>query len=222
MQIIGYDFDGVFVNIETEKAALFGKVLHKHWRVDPRAAINVWLLNLGTSRRHKFDLLYRQRYHADLPDETYEEIEYEFSSLLMKDYYPNATLVRETAEAARDLNRCFDLSFISSGIPHQELAFLTSGFQLDRYFDRVLGTNETFASKIDHFDLITEASEPSLGIFVADGLEDMRIAKQFGFIAIAIPANHPPKALQEAGADVVCELPDLKEEIQRRIGLLKA
>jgi phosphoglycolate phosphatase-like HAD superfamily hydrolase len=219
MKIIGYDFDGVFVNIEQEKAALFGRILHEHWRVDAKTAIKVWFANLGTSRRHKFDLLYRKKFHKDLPNEVYEEIEYEFSSLLMKDYYPSARLVHETAEAARDLNSSFDLSFISSGIPHAELNYLTARFKLDTCFSRILGTNESFRSKADHFEVITEASEPSLGLFIADGLEDMRIARQFGFVAIGLPTNHTPEELREAGADVICELPALKQEIQRRIGL---
>jgi phosphoglycolate phosphatase-like HAD superfamily hydrolase len=217
VKLIGYDFDGVFVNIEDQKAALFGDVLHRHWQVDRKAAIKVWMHNLGTSRRHKFDLLYRRRYRRTLTDAVYDEIEYEFSSLLMTDYYPSATLVRETADAARDLNDCFDLSFISSGIPHQELNYLTGRYRLDRYFTRVLGTNGTFQSKVDHFEMVTEAAEPDLGIFIADGLEDMHIAKRFGFVAIALPTNHPPKALRAAGADVICELSELKGEIQRRL-----
>jgi len=35
MKIIGFDFDGVFINIENEKAKLFGDVVHKYWDIDP-------------------------------------------------------------------------------------------------------------------------------------------------------------------------------------------
>jgi len=47
MKIIGYDFDGVFINIENEKAKLFGAILHKRWGVDPSQAADAWLLKSG-------------------------------------------------------------------------------------------------------------------------------------------------------------------------------
>jgi phosphoglycolate phosphatase-like HAD superfamily hydrolase len=221
MKIIGYDFDGVFINIEDEKAALFGEILQKRWRGDPHAAADAWLLNLGTPRKHKFDLMYRGRFEAEMPLEAYLAVEEEFSLLLVKDYYPRATLIPETAQAAQDLNKEFDLSFVSSGVPHEELEHLMTALGLDRHFDRILGMNDAFESKVDHFNLITEATAPTQGIFIGDGLEDMRVARQFGFFAIALPTNHPPTRLREAGADVVCELPDLQQVIRRRIALLQ-
>jgi phosphoglycolate phosphatase-like HAD superfamily hydrolase len=214
MKIIGYDFDGVFINIENEKAKLFGDILHKHWGVDPSQAFDVWLLHLGTSRRHKFDLMYQNNFQNKLEEETYQAIEKEFSDILVHDYYPNVKIIDETFETARDLNYQFDLSFISSGIPHAELNSIASKFKIDEYFDLILGTSQNFKSKIDHFDMIAQKHCPSLGIFIGDGLEDMKIAKQFKYTAIGIPANHTSQVLVEAGADIICDFPFLKQEIK--------
>jgi phosphoglycolate phosphatase-like HAD superfamily hydrolase len=215
MKIIGYDFDGVFINIENEKAKLFGDVLQKRWGVDPGQASEVWLLNLGTSRKHKFDLMYQNKFQNKLEEEIYQNIEQEFSNILFHDYYPNVKLIAETFETARDLNDQFDLSFISSGIPHVELNSIASRFKIDEYFDLILGTSQNFKSKIDHFDMIAQKNCPSLGIFIGDGLEDMRIAKQFKYTAVGIPANHAPQLLVEAGADLICDFPFLKQEIKK-------
>lgn len=217
MKIIGFDFDGVFINIETEKAKLFGDILYKHWGIDPILASNLWLLNLGTSRRYKFDLLYQNNFNNKLQEEIYQEIEQEFSDTLIRDYYPGAELINETFEAARDLNNKFDLSFISSGIPHDELNSIASKFKIDKYFDLILGTSQNFKSKADHFHIVTQNNLPSPGIFIGDGLEDMKIAKQFNFIAVGLPANHDSQALLNAGADLVCEFSSLKQEINNLI-----
>jgi phosphoglycolate phosphatase-like HAD superfamily hydrolase len=215
MKIIGFDFDGVFINIENEKAKLFGDILHKYWGTDSLLASRLWLVNLGTSRRHKFDLIYQDKYHKDLQEDVYQVVEQEFSNTLTTDYYPKVQLVNETFETVRDLNDKFGLSFISSGIPHVELNAIASRFKLDEYFDLILGTSQNFRSKVDHFHLITRDNLPSMGIFIGDGLEDMRIAKQFKFTAIGLPVNHDAEELREAGADIICELPKLKQEVSR-------
>ncbi len=215
MKIIGFDFDGVFINIENEKANLFGDILHKHWGADAVVASKLWLVNLGTSRRHKFDLIYQDRFKNELHEDVYQVVEQEFSNTLITDYYPKVQLVNETFETVRDLNDKFNLSFISSGIPHVELNAIASRFKLDEYFDLILGTSQNFRSKVDHFHLITKDNQPSMGIFIGDGLEDMRIAKQFSFTAIGLPVNHSHEELREAGADIICEVPSLKQEISR-------
>ena len=102
MKIIGYDFDGVFINIEIEKAKLFGDILHKHWGVDSSQSVDAWLLNLGTSRRHKFDLIYQNNFQNKLEEEIYQDIEQEFSNILVHDYYPNVKIIDETFETARE------------------------------------------------------------------------------------------------------------------------
>ena len=217
MKIIGYDFDGVFINIEDEKAALFGKIVEQYWQAAPGPAADIWLMNLGTSRKRKFEIVYRNRFQAELPQDDYRQIEHEYSQRLMADYYPRARLVPETADAVSELNGEFDLSFLSSGIPHEEVNGLMAHFGLDRFFDRIFGTNDTLASKADHFKLITHGQVPAPGLFIGDGMEDMRVARQFGFTAIGLPTNHPASALREAGADVVCEPGNVQDEIRRRL-----
>jgi len=60
--------------------------------------------------------MYQQKFQNKLGKEIYQDIEQEFSNILVHDYYPNVKLITETFETARDLNNQFDLSFISSGI----------------------------------------------------------------------------------------------------------
>ena len=215
MKMIGYDFDGVFTNIEKEKAILFGETLHKLWGIDPELACETWIRNLGTSRRYKFDQLYSNKFQDKLSEEQYYEVENVFSKSLMVDYYPNATLVHEVVETAKDLNKRFDVSFISSGVTDSELKSIVSMYGIDQYFDHVFGTNHLYKSKVDHLNVITEESAPSLGIFIGDGLEDMRVAKQFNFMAIGIPSNHKPQALREAGADLISSPRELKMHLHR-------
>ncbi|MBT4682851.1 MAG: HAD family hydrolase [Chloroflexi bacterium] len=213
MKIIGFDFDGVFINIENEKAKLFGDVVHKYWDIDPIIASKLWLDKLGTSRKYKFDVLFWKKNHKELDEENYYEIEKIFSSILIKDYYPSADIINETFEVARDMNGKFDLTFISSGVPNLELNVLATNLELNMHFDFVLGTDEKFRSKRDHFQMISQENSCSLMIFIGDGLEDMRIAKEFNFIAIGLPANHSPQKLLDAGADFICTYSQLKQRI---------
>jgi phosphoglycolate phosphatase-like HAD superfamily hydrolase len=62
--------------------------------------------------------------------------------------------------------------------------------------------------------MIAQKNCPSLGIFIGDGLEDMKIAKQFKYTAVGIPSNHTSQVLVDAGADLICDFPFLKQEIK--------
>lgn len=217
MKIIGFDFDGVFINIEDEKAKLFGEILYKHWGINSDLARKVWVMNLGTSRRYKFDCIYREYYKSKLKDEQYQEIESEFSEILLKEYYPQVTLIKDSVENARYFKDKFDLSFISSGVTDKELQFLVTRYGLTPYFDYVFGTNQKYKSKNEHFAELSKNNNIDFGIFIGDGLEDMRIAKQFNFIAVGLPVNHGAHALFEAGADSVCTYAQLSSELENLI-----
>ncbi len=214
MKMIGFDFDGVFMNIEDQKAELFGKVLHKFWGTDPERACKVWINELGTSRRYKFDCLYSERFDRPLSDAEYREVEQYFSNILMREYYPNAQVIAETYDTAKNLNGNFDFAFISSGVSMGELEKITKKISLDQYFDKIYGTNGIYTSKQDHFKEIIQNGKPNLGIFIGDGLEDMRIAKKFNFFAIGLPSNHSPKKLLSAGADLICNFSELQNCIR--------
>jgi len=217
MKIIGFDFDGVFINIEDEKARLFGEILYTHWGINSNLARKVWVLNLGKSRRFKFDCLYRNNFKTKLKNEQYQEVESEFSEILVEKYYPNANLIKESFEIARYYKGKFDISFISSGVTDKELQILVTRYGLTPYFDYVFGTNQKYKSKNEHFAELSKNNNIDFGIFIGDGLEDMRIAKQFNFIAVGLPVNHGAHALFDAGADSVCTYAQLSSELENLI-----
>lgn len=215
MKILGFDFDGVFINIEAEKAILFGEVINKYWGINSEVSQKVWIKNLGTSRRYKFDCMYRKYHKKRLSNEQYKEIESEFSEILLKEYYPQAKLIPEAIETASYIQSIFDLTFLSSGISFNEIQFLSSSFQLDAYFDLIFGTNHQYKSKEDHFTEIEGKNQKKIGIFIGDGLEDMRIAKKFDYFAIGLPVNHNPQDLINAGADIICDYNKLLNAINK-------
>ena len=213
MEIIGFDFDGVFINIEDEKAKLFGEILNKYWGIKSGLAQKIWVKNLGTSRRYKFDYIYKLQYHSQLSDEQYRNIESEFSAILLKDYYPLAPLIKESIAAVRYFKDKFDLSFISSGVTDNELKANVSKYEIKDYFDIIFGTNHKYKSKDDHFSELLRNNHVDLGIFIGDGLEDMRIAKKYIFIAIGLPVNHNPRDLIKCGADIISSYTHLLGDI---------
>ena len=81
---------------------------------------------------------------------------------------------------------------------------------LSAYFDLVLGTNERYLSKRDHFKEVIRRTKPELMVFIADGLEDMKVAKEFNVISIGVPSNHSRQELEKAGATYVCELGEVE------------
>ena len=100
----------------------------------------------------------------------------------------------------------FDKLFISTGIPTEEIGYLAKLNGVADYFDLILGTNDRFPSKTEHFKEVRAKWLPSKFIFVADGLSDMEIAKDGGAIPIGIPTNHSKQELIAAGAAATCAL----------------
>lgn len=103
----------------------------------------------------------------------------------------------------------------------EEIKYLVKLNGVLRFFDIVLGTDDKFRSKRDHFNLVIKAQRPQLMFYVADGLEDMKVVQEFGVVSIGLPTNHSQESLREAGAKYVCDLQEVNgivsEIIAKRI-----
>ncbi len=215
MNAFGTDYDGVIINIEPQKAAAFGTIMNKEWGVNKDDAAQFWIAKGGTPRKYKFDYYYTKTYGEKLKDEDYRIIEGKFSEILKSRYYPKVTLEPYALELLQFARSNFDYTFISSGIPMEEVRYLVRLNGVVEYFNIVLGTNEKYPTKRDHFRKIISKCNPKQIIFVADGIEDMNIAKEFEITSIGIPSNHTVVSLYDAGATIVCPLSDSVETIMK-------
>lgn len=202
MNAFGTDYDGVIINIEPQKSQVFGEILNEHWGTNAKEAADFWLTKGGTSRRYKFDYFYNNAYHKQLSDEKYNVIEQKYSKLLKAKYYPQVTVLPGAKELLEYARAHFDYMFISSGVPMEEIQYLVNLNGLSQYFDVVLGTDQKYISKREHFKKIITEQKPDNIIFVADSSEDMTVAKMFpNTTAIGVLTNHLEQELKEAGAD---------------------
>jgi phosphoglycolate phosphatase-like HAD superfamily hydrolase len=206
MKAFGTDYDGVIINIETQKAAAFGNLLNKEWKVNKDEAAKFWIKTEGSSRRYKFDYFYKKQFNTILTDGEYQIIEEQFSSLLKNEYYPKLELLPGALELLKYAKVNFDFTFVSSGVPMKEIQYLVNLNGLSDYFDLVLGTDEIYKTKNEHFQSIINEKNPDLIIFVADGMEDMKITKEYGSIkSIGVTTNHSKTELISAGAENVSD-----------------
>jgi phosphoglycolate phosphatase-like HAD superfamily hydrolase len=205
VKAFGTDFDGVIINLEPEKAAVFGGLLHDRWDADPSQAAAYYLRMGGASRRSKFDHFHGLAFGRPLDAPAYAVIEREFSRHLETTLYPGVRLLPHALDVMAYARSRFDYTFVSSGVPGGEIASLIRSLGMAECFDEVFGTGGAYPSKREHFRAVM-ARRPERTIFVADGLEDMRIAREFGAIPVGIPTNHAADALTRAGAAVVCDL----------------
>lgn len=217
MKIFGTDYDGVIINIEPQKAEAFGTILNKAWNICKEEAAKFWIATGGTSRRYKFDYFYAKQFGKQLKDEDYKTIEQEYSNVLKTQFYPTVALVPHALELLQFARSQFDYTFVSSGIPMEETRYLVNLNGISEYFDIVLGTNAIYTSKRDHFQEVIAKQKPDLFVFMADGLEDMKVAKEFSVISIGIPTNHSEEELCGAGATKVCTLSESIEFIRKLI-----
>lgn len=217
MKIIGFDYDGTIINIEPQKAQAFGQLLQKEWNVDSSTASKFWIETGGTSRKYKFDYFYQEKFGKEINEKSYKEIENKFSTILKTKFYPNVKVLSDARSLLENVSQKFDLIFVSSGVTHEEINYLVKLNGLEKYFDKVFGTNEKYPTKADHFKEIIGGKILDLKIFVGDGLEDMKVAKKFDFIAIGVPTNHSADELRVAGADYVANLKDCTELIEKLI-----
>lgn len=206
MKVFGTDYDGVIINIEPQKAKAFGLLLNKHWGVETDQATKFWLRTGGMPRRYKFDFFYEKQFSEKLSNEDYNIIESEYSRLLKRDFYPNLELLPGALELLNFARKSFDHTFISSGVPMEEINYLVSLNSLKEYFDLTLGTSEKFSTKKEHFKEVKSEWNPETIIFVADSPEDMKIAKKNGAVPLGVLTNHTKKELMRAGAWEVCDL----------------
>lgn len=211
--VFGFDYDGTIINIEPQKAGAFGEILNQHWGVDQQEAARFWIETGGSSRRYKFDYFYKRQYGRDLADEDYRTIEQVFSRTLRTKYYPQVQLLPHALETLEFVREHFGYVFVSSGVPMEEINYLVKLNGVLRFFDIVLGTDDKFRSKRDHFNLVIKAQQPQLMFYVADGLEDMKVVQEFGVISIGLPTNHSQESLREAGAKYVCDLHEVNRVV---------
>lgn len=206
MRVFGTDYDGVIINIEPEKAKAFGELLAGKWGVDSEEAADFWKRTGGSARRYKFDYFYQQRFEEPMSDEVYKEVEGEYSQLLRSRFYPETKLLPHAMENLQYAKANFDYMFISSGVPMDEIKELATLNGVASYFDVILGTSSEYPSKREHFRKIIEEKKPEQIVFLADGLEDMRVAKELGVAAIGVTTNRSEEKLWEAGATYVTNL----------------
>lgn len=218
MKVFGTDYDGVIINVEPQKAQAFGDLLNKRWGVNKGDASKFWLETGGKSRRSKFDHFYNLRFGRKLSEDDYITIESEYSHKLRTEFYPTLTLLPGTLDLLQYARTHFDYMFVSSGVPMQEIEYLANLNGVARYFDKILGTNEKYPSKEKHFQEIMLAQKPDMLVFVADGAEDMKVAREFGAIAIGVNTNRPKEELTAAGANYTCNVVDVVPVISDLIG----
>ena len=204
MRAFGTDYDGVIINIEPQKAQAFAETLNKYWRTDIKEASDFWLKKGGTSRRYKFDYFYYKVYKQQLPEEDYKVIEQEYSQLLKTKFYPQVTILPGARELLEYARAHFEFMFVSSGVPMEEINYLVNLNGVSQYFDLVLGTNQIYTSKREHFKKIIEEKRPDNIVFIADSPEDMKVTKEFSdTIALGVLTNHSEEELKNAGADFI-------------------
>lgn len=208
MRVFGTDYDGIVVNIEPQKAKVFASILNKYWRIKENEAEKFWMTSGGTSRKYKFDYLHSKQFNAQLQDNEYAKIESEFSQILKEKFYPNLSLLPGSLELLEFARFNFNHTFVSSGMPMEEIQFLTRINGVSEYFDSIWGTNNKFPSKVEHFKTIISQWGPDKIIFTADSAEDMRIAKEAKAIPIGILTNNSQEKLKNAGAERTCTLQD--------------
>jgi phosphoglycolate phosphatase-like HAD superfamily hydrolase len=208
MKIFATDYDGVIINIESQKAAAFGNIVNREWGVDKNEATNLWNATGGTSRRYKFDYCFKKQFGKNLTDEEYFAIEKTFSRLLKNEYYPKLKLLPGALELLKFTRKNFDFTFVSSGVPMKEIQDLVKLNGVSEYFDLVLGTDNIYKTKSDHFQKIITEQKPELIIYIADGSEDMKIADGLGLVkSIGLTTNRSKEELLSSGAnDVVNNL----------------
>lgn len=214
MKIFGTDYDGVIINIEPQKAKAFGSILNQYWKIDEKEGENFWLATGGTSRKYKFNYFYTKQFNKELTEVEYVKIESEYSQLLKEKLYLNLSLLPGALDLLKFARSNFDHTFVSSGVPMEEIRYLVKLTNIAEYFDLILGTNNKYPSKIEHFEKVVSVWNPDKMFFVADGTKDMKIAKEANAIPIGIPTNRTAEELRQAGAMVTCNLQDTIPEIK--------
>lgn len=211
MKIFGTDYDGVIINIEPQKADAFGHLLNRYWGVDKNEASQYWINGGGTSRRSKFDYFYKKLFGKELKDDDYKKIEAVMSNTLKNDFYPKVELMPYAKELLKFAREKFDFMFIASGVPMDEIKYLVNLNGVAEYFDFVLGTNEQYPSKREHFKEILKDKKVDVLTYITDSTTDIEVAKEFNSTTLALPINVPSNKLKASGADYICK--DLKEAV---------
>jgi|SRR3989344_961238 len=151
LKIFGTDYDGVIINIESQKAKTFGKLINDKWGIKQEDAAQYWVESGGKSRRYKFEHLYKNQFHRELSDKEYVSIESKYSELLESKYYSKIKLLPGALELLNFVRSCFDYTFVSSGMPMEQIKKLVKLNKVANYFDLVLGTDMRYLSKREHF-----------------------------------------------------------------------
>ena len=114
MKVIGFDFDGTIIDIEEQKAKVFGSIVNKYWNIDIDEAAKYWIETGGKSRRSKFDYFFNKKYNKELNDTEYKNIESEFSNKLKNEFYPKVKFIDGALDLLKFCRNYFDIIFCSA------------------------------------------------------------------------------------------------------------
>ncbi len=215
-----FDFDGTIINAEKEKANIFGEIVKKYWKGDKKAAAKFYFDIAGPARKFKFDFYYRKLFNKPLSNKDYQLIEQDFSSQLIREIYPDVKPVPGGINLLKYVHNHFNKVYICSAVPVEEISYLIEKLKLTKYFDRIMGTEARYPTKLTMFEEIIAENSPALTFYVADGTLDMRMAKEIGIVSIGVPSNKSAEELKSAGADYVTSIEKCPEVLETAINKL--
>lgn len=180
-----FDFDGVILDSANIKTEAFLEMFNKH--NEHLEAIKLYhIKNQGITRFKKFKWIYEELLGKKYTDADGEELGKQFSEIVFGKILktPHISGAHSLLESLK--NRVF--MFIASGTPDDELNEIIIQRNLEKYFEKIYGSNHT---KVEAVDLIMDSygfNENEL-IFVGDAITDYDAAKARGLHFVAVQSD---------------------------------
>jgi phosphoglycolate phosphatase-like HAD superfamily hydrolase len=165
-----WDFDGVILDSVPVRDAGYWHVLNHYPDEQVKKLIRFQQQNGGLSRYVKFRYFYEEILGREISEEKVNEYAAQYSGYMIKNLIDPDLLIQDTMNFIRANYQKYTMHIVS-GSDQQELRYLCSRLNIDRYFQSIHGSptpkTELVSRIIDHYDY-----DPGNMVLIGDSIND--------------------------------------------------
>jgi HAD superfamily hydrolase (TIGR01549 family) len=215
--VVLFDWDGTLIESLEIKIRNAAQLFQELLGMDPQSVAASYRQHSGIPRRDLFMAICAENGINKLDEDLYQRLSQRFSVKNLEaltDKTVTSLVLPDTTAALAELRKQGYPLYVSSSAVTEEIRLVARLWDLEKYFNEILGSATGFNKGSQHVDYVVRQQHVTHSqiVFVGDEPTDIHLGKAAGVFMIAKAGTYPPARLRDEGADrVITSLGELPE-----------